>query len=278
MERQPVRFLARELERHARRGAARGRRVPQRATPTASRSCPTRRRASRPSWRRSASSPATSCWPATTSTTRRSTRCARPPTRDGATLMIVRDPVPDRTSRRRPSRPILDAVTPRTRSRSSATSRRPTALVLPIGAIVRELAAAGSTRSSTGRTRRAWSPSTRRARRRVLDGNAHKWLCAPEGRRRCSTSAPTSGAIRPLVISHGANAPRTDRSRFRLEFDWTGTATRRGASTLPAAIRFVGGLDDGGWPGYMAANRSMARAAGTCSVRRSACRRPRRTR
>ena len=44
----------------------------------ASRSCPTRRPASRPSSPRSGSSPATSSSPATTSTTRRSTRCGRP--------------------------------------------------------------------------------------------------------------------------------------------------------------------------------------------------------
>ena len=73
-------------------------------------------------------------------------------------------------------------------------------------------------------------------------------------------SGPTAGnSIRPLVISHGRNSDRTDRSRFRLEFDWTGTADPSGILALPAALRYVGGLDEDGWPGFMATNRSLAR-------------------
>ena len=65
--------------------------------------------------------------------------------------------------------------------------------------------------------------------------------------------------IRPLVVSHGRNSDRTDRSRLRLEFDWTGTYDPSGILALPAALRYVGGLDEDGWPGFMATNRSLAR-------------------
>src|SRR5204862_5372772 len=67
--------------------------------------------------------------------------------------------------------------------------------------------------------------------------------------------------IRPLVVSHGANAPRTDRSRFRLEFDWTGTADPTAYLTVPEALRYLDGLMTGGWPALMARNREVALAA-----------------
>jgi isopenicillin-N epimerase len=65
-------------------------------------------------------------------------------------------------------------------------------------------------------------------------------------------------SVHPLVVSHGANEDRPERSRFRLEFDWTGTADPSPYLSLPAAIRYVGGLHDEGWSGLMAANRQLA--------------------
>jgi isopenicillin-N epimerase len=67
--------------------------------------------------------------------------------------------------------------------------------------------------------------------------------------------------LRPLAISHGANSVRTDRSPFRLEFDWTGTADPSGYLALPTAIQFMGSLLPGGWPELMATNRGLALAA-----------------
>jgi isopenicillin-N epimerase len=59
-------------------------------------------------------------------------------------------------------------------------------------------------------------------------------------------------------VSHGANDDRRDRSRFRLTFDWTGTADPTPVLSIPAAIRYVGGLHPDGWPGLMAANAALA--------------------
>ena len=49
-----------------------------------------------------------------------------------------------------------------------------------------------------------------------------------------------------------------DRSRFRHEFDWVGTADPTGFLTLPAAIDWMAAQAPGGWPEVMASNRALA--------------------
>ena len=91
-------------------------------------------------------------------------------------------------------------------------------------------------------------------------GNGHKWLCGPKGAAIVWVRADRRAAIHPLVVSHGANEPLAGRSRFRHEFDWTGTADPTAYLALPAAIEWMAKLarSDGGWPGVMAANHALA--------------------
>ncbi len=89
-------------------------------------------------------------------------------------------------------------------------------------------------------------------------GNGHKWLCGPKGSGFLWVRADRRERIHPTIVSHGANDPRTDRPRFRLEFDWVGTADPTAVLSLPTAIDWLPTLDPGGWPGLMAANHAMA--------------------
>ena len=67
---------------------------------------------------------------------------------------------------------------------------------------------------------------------------------------------------RPTVISHGANAPVDPAltSRFRLEFDWPGTADVTPYLATPAAIEFLCGVLDGGLKAVMKHNHELALA------------------
>jgi isopenicillin-N epimerase len=89
-------------------------------------------------------------------------------------------------------------------------------------------------------------------------GNCHKWLCTPKGSALLYVRRDRQQQIRPLTISHGANSPRTDRARFRLEFDFMGTGDPTPFLCVPTALRFLGSLLPGGIEALQQHNRGLA--------------------
>jgi isopenicillin-N epimerase len=180
--------------------------------------------------------------------------------RDGADVVIAGIPLPlldpgDVVDA------VLAQVTPRTKVALVSHITSPTAIVLPIGDLVRELAARGVDTLVDGAHAPGMVPLSLDALGAAYyTGNGHKWLSAPKGSAFLHVRRDRQAQIRPLSIGHGANDPRTDRSRFRLEFDTMATQDPTAYLAIGTAIEFMGSLLVGGWPTLMEANRALALA------------------
>ena len=181
--------------------------------------------------------------------------------RAGAVVTVAEIPFPLETEQEVLDA-ILAAVTPKTRLALIDHITSPTGLVLPIERIVRELRERGVETLVDG----AHGPGMLRLNLDEIGaayytGNCHKWLCTPKGSGLLHVRKDLQESVRPTVISHGANAHRTDRSLFQVEFGWVGTDDPTAFLVVPTAIEFFGGLVDGGWPAIWDRHKRQALAA-----------------
>ena len=183
--------------------------------------------------------------------------------RDGARVVVARVPFPVADAGEIVEA-VLAAVTASTALALISHVTSPTALVFPIAQIVRELEQRGvDTLVDAAHAPGMVPVEIDGLGAAYWTGNGHKWLCGPKGSAILWVRADRRDAIRPLVVSHGANDPRADaglRSRFRLEFDWPGTVDPTPYLAAADAVTLVSDLapDGGGWPAIRAANHELA--------------------
>ena len=177
--------------------------------------------------------------------------------RAGAQVVVVKVPFPI-SSADQVLEVVLAAVSKRTRLALLDHVTSATGLVLPIERLLRALDERGVETLVDGAHAPGMLPlSLSRLNPAFYTGNCHKWLCAPKGAGFLYVRGDLQSQVRPAVISHGANMPTDQRSRFRHEFDWVGTTDPTAWLSVPVALDTMASMLPGGWPEIQRTNREL---------------------
>ncbi|WP_026732564.1 aminotransferase class V-fold PLP-dependent enzyme [Fischerella sp. PCC 9605] len=177
--------------------------------------------------------------------------------RTGARVVVVKIPFP-LDSPQQVVEAVIEQVSSKTRLALLDHITSQTGLIFPLRELVQKLQAMGVDTLVDGAHAPGMIPlNLQEIGATYYTGNCHKWLCAPKGAAFLYVRRDKQPEIRPLTISHGANSSRTDKSRFQLEFDWTGTDDPTAYMCVPEAIAFMGSLLPGGWDELRQCNHQL---------------------
>lgn len=178
--------------------------------------------------------------------------------RTGARVVVAKIPFPIQ-SPQEILEAVIEQVSPKTRLALLDHVTSQTGLIFPLQQLVKQLQQRGVDTLVDGAHAPGMLPlNLLEIGATYYTGNCHKWLCAPKGAAFLYVRRDKQPEIRPLTISHGANSPRTDKSRFQLEFDWMGTDDPTAYMCVPEAIAFMGSLLPGGWNELRQRNHQLA--------------------
>jgi isopenicillin-N epimerase len=137
---------------------------------------------------------------------------------------------------------LWQGVTPRTRMIFASHLTSPTALILPVQAICQRARQEGILTLIDG----AHAPGQINVDLQAIGadfytGNCHKWMLSPKGAAFLYARPETQSLIEPLVVSWGYSADPniTSGSRYIDLLQWTGTKDPAAELSAPCAIQFM---------------------------------------
>ena len=176
--------------------------------------------------------------------------------RAGGSVVEVEIPYPP-TSPKVVVERIMEAVNPRTRLVVVDHVTSPTALVLPVEAIVAALEPDVPVLIDGAHAPGMLPIDVGRLDASFYVGNLHKWVCAPKSAGFLVAAERHAESVYPLVISHGWNSRLPDEPVMPALFDWTGTRDPSACLSVPAALDTMANAHPDGWDGVRSANHTL---------------------